>query len=584
MSVFILISLISTFVCAISAAIVFYSNRRARVNRFFAASSLVLSFSAFSEFMYRQASDLPTALIWTKVNMAAFCSVVLFICFIFEFAERPALLKHAAVIILIYVPTLVFIVLGLGTDLVTGDPLRTAMGFVTFRVPPDSLLYYCFNVWFLLQGIFLCIFLIVFFKTTANAKKKSQAKYFVIGMLPMIASGIVELVLAAVGILIPSMFTAGLVWFNLCVAYAVRNQDLFEMDAASAAENIIAAMPDPLLLADVEETVVRVNPSFQIMFACREEDVIGRSCRTFFTDTAAADRVIGSLATGRFLESTEVELQTASGAIVSSLVSGSVVRDRRRRAWGFFLIVHDITGRKKSEKALQRLASDLERSNRELETFARAASHDLQEPLRKILIYSDLLLRADSGPTGRAEDHVRRITDAAHRMRHLIEGLLGYSRVSSVPPSFSPVDLNRVLAETLVDLEIALGKTGGSVEADPLPTVRADPLLIQQLFQNLIGNALKYHRPDVPPVVRIKAAVTDKRVTLRFSDNGIGFDNQYSEDIFGIFRRLVGKTDYEGAGIGLAICKKIAETHGGTIRADGVLGQGSVFTVELPLS
>jgi light-regulated signal transduction histidine kinase (bacteriophytochrome) len=228
--------------------------------------------------------------------------------------------------------------------------------------------------------------------------------------------------------------------------------------------------------------------------------------------------------------------------------------------------------------------ANLEYRNRELQDFAHIASHDLQEPLKKIMVFGEKLHIAFEKKADPDElDYFKRLLHATVRMRQLISGLLSYSRVSTQGQSFGKLDLNSIVAEVLIDLEVRLSETGGKVISGNLPVVYADPLQMRQLFQNLIGNALKYHRSGVPPVITIDAAVENEHYKITISDNGIGFDNKNSERIFGMFQRAVGKNEYEGTGVGLAICKKIADRHGGSISACGDPGNGSVFTFRMPV-
>ncbi|HEY0015303.1 MAG TPA: ATP-binding protein [Longimicrobium sp.] len=241
--------------------------------------------------------------------------------------------------------------------------------------------------------------------------------------------------------------------------------------------------------------------------------------------------------------------------------------------------------RERAERELAAQAAELERSNLELEQFAYVASHDLQEPLRKIQAFGNLLLsEAGDGLGESGRDYVVRMRAAALRMQALIQDLLAYSRVSRRGEEPAPVDLGRVAREVLSDLEGRMAATEGRVEIGPLPTVRADPTQMRQLLQNLIANALKFHRPGVPPHVRVGAEPADggSGWRLRVEDNGIGFDERYLDRIFSPFQRLHGRTEYEGTGMGLAICRKIAERHGGAITARSAPGQGSTFTVDLP--
>ncbi|MGI8955595.1 MAG: sensor histidine kinase [Chthoniobacterales bacterium] len=234
----------------------------------------------------------------------------------------------------------------------------------------------------------------------------------------------------------------------------------------------------------------------------------------------------------------------------------------------------------------------LQRSNRELEQFASVASHDLQEPLRKIQAFGDRLqtrCAAELGEQGR--DYLVRMLASATRMRSLIDALLSFSRITIKAQPFAPVDLAATADEVVSDLEDRIQRMGGRVEVGPLPSVEADPLQMRQLFQNLIGNGLKFARPDVPPVVKVMSRLLNQseengpipRCEISVCDNGIGFEEVYLDRIFELFQRLHGRQEYEGTGMGLAICRKIVERHGGTITAQSSPGSGANFLVTLPL-
>lgn len=226
----------------------------------------------------------------------------------------------------------------------------------------------------------------------------------------------------------------------------------------------------------------------------------------------------------------------------------------------------------------------LTRSNRELESFASVASHDLQEPLRKILAFGDRLRTQAAGALDPAAgDSLTRMLNAATRMQTLINDLLAFARVGSRAQEFVRVKLDAILTDVLVDLESRIADAGGTVHFGPMPEVEADPLQMRQLFQNVISNALKFRRPGVAPIVGIRGHEADGRAIIEIDDNGIGFEEQYAERIFGIFQRLHGRGAYEGTGIGLAICRRIVERHHGSISASGRLGEGASFRITLPM-
>lgn len=244
---------------------------------------------------------------------------------------------------------------------------------------------------------------------------------------------------------------------------------------------------------------------------------------------------------------------------------------------------------------MRRFAHRLERNNRELQEFAYGASHDLQEPLTKIAAFGERLkaVAADT-LSDRALDYLGRMQSAAERMRTLVRDLLSLTRITSSEMAFADVDLDEILEGVLTDLEVRIEQTHAVIRSEHLMTIRADPVQMRQLFQNLISNAIKFAKTDVAPLVKISANLIKERRTrgllsagriyqITFADNGIGFEEKYAERIFGVFQRLHGRDKYEGSGIGLAVCRRIAERHHGSIIAKGVPGEGATFILSLPL-
>lgn len=257
----------------------------------------------------------------------------------------------------------------------------------------------------------------------------------------------------------------------------------------------------------------------------------------------------------------------------------------------------DVTDTRKTQRTLEKRLEELNRSNRELENFAYLASHDLQEPLRKITAFGERLqkryghLLHDDGQL-----YLNRIMSASQRMKVLIDSLLDYSRISRSHENFAAINLNETCAAVLSDLELRLLEVSGQVQVhNTLPTVEGVQGQLHQLFQNLISNALKFTRPGVKPCLSISSrpvTTTEKAkldlptdvkyYLLTFHDNGIGFENDNTDQIFTLFKRLHGRSEYEGAGIGLSICKRIVENHGGLITASGTPEDGATFWVYLP--
>lgn len=259
--------------------------------------------------------------------------------------------------------------------------------------------------------------------------------------------------------------------------------------------------------------------------------------------------------------------------------------DTAGRPKSYVAVRYEITERVLAQEQLKIHAKKLEISNRELQDFASVAAHDLQEPLRKIQAFSDRL-KTKNGPglPDEMADYLNRIQGSAQRMQTLIDDLLTYSRVTTKAQPFVSVDLNQILAQVTSDLEVRLEQSKGKIISESLPSIEADPTQIRQLLQNLISNALKFHRIDTPPVVHVTATKHNPyQVEIVIEDNGIGFDEKYLDRIFTIFQRLHGRFEYEGTGIGLAVCRKIVDRHGGLITARSKPGIGSSFIVTLPV-
>jgi light-regulated signal transduction histidine kinase (bacteriophytochrome) len=279
----------------------------------------------------------------------------------------------------------------------------------------------------------------------------------------------------------------------------------------------------------------------------------------------------------------------AMGAVHYVSVSGEPQFDAAGAFRGYRGVGKDITRRKTDEAALREAhealevkAKELERSNEELQQFAYVASHDLQEPLRMVSSYTQLLARRYGDKLdGDAHEFMDFIVDGAARMKQLIEDLLAYSRVGTRGRMLAPTDSGAALAKALANLRGAQEASGAQVSHDAMPEVVADSGQLTQVFQNLIGNAMKF-RGEEPPRIQVGAQAREKVWVFSVRDNGIGFDPQYADRIFLVFQRLHNRAEYPGTGIGLAICKKIVDRHGGRIWVDSHPGTGSTFFFTIP--
>lgn len=337
------------------------------------------------------------------------------------------------------------------------------------------------------------------------------------------------------------------------------------------------------LIADLNGQVSYVNPSFLELTRYESEaEVIGRHVVGFFAEEEEAR---GLLATLRRYANWrgELEVLRKDGSTFSAELFFNTVLDEDDQPIYLSGSLIDITERKEAEALVIKQTRELARSNAELEQFAYVASHDLQEPLRMVASYTQLLARRYQGMLGEdADEFIAFAVDGATRMQRLINDLLTYSRVTTKAKPFENTNLNDVLWQVMANLQVAIDESAATITSDPLPEIMADGLQMAQLFQNLIGNAIKFHSQE-PPKVHISAEQQDGTWLFSVKDNGIGIDPQFAERIFVIFQRLHDRNEYPGTGIGLAICRKIIERHGGRIWVTSESGQGSTFFFTIPV-
>jgi signal transduction histidine kinase/CHASE3 domain sensor protein len=343
----------------------------------------------------------------------------------------------------------------------------------------------------------------------------------------------------------------------------------------------------------IDFKIIQANAASYRLIGSRENSLIGKTFFEVYKDEGSRhlfEQYVNVVETAAPLD---IEITgNVNGAERWFYITAVKLRD------GVTVMFQDITLAKQSEIGLEKSVVALKQSNLELEQFAYVASHDLQEPLRKILSFSDRLkAKTNNLLPEDSKMYVERIVNAAHRMRILINDLLTYSRAGNFPGELSRVDLNILIKEILADFEDVIQQKNAIVTVMQLPVIEGMKIHFQQLFQNLISNSLKFTDPLKQPQLRIKAEysndiagnmkVPERQIgtycRIFFIDNGIGFDEQYAENIFKIFQRLHGRSEYEGTGIGLAICKKIVENYKGTIAAHATEGQGSTFIVTLPV-
>jgi PAS domain S-box-containing protein len=342
---------------------------------------------------------------------------------------------------------------------------------------------------------------------------------------------------------------------------------------------------DAIIVRDLEARITYWNKAAEKLYGWRRGEAEGRVVHKLLaTRFPIPLSEIESIVLDKGEWQGEIVHVTRQNTQVTVESRWAVQRDKDSNPLAILEINRDITARKIAESAAKAYESKLEKSNRELQDFAFMASHDLQEPLRKLSAFSSILTARFADALGKeGQAYLNKMLESTVRMQSLIESLLMYSRVATGSQPFGEVDLRGLIGEAIRDLEVPIEETGARVEIGHLPEIQADPGQIRQLFQNLIGNALKFHGEN--PLIRIYGEVRPEGVcTIFIEDNGIGFDEKHLERIFQPFQRLHGRSSsYKGSGMGLAICRKIVDRHSGSISARSVPGKGSTFIVTMPL-
>ncbi|MGC2151839.1 MAG: PAS domain S-box protein, partial [Terriglobales bacterium] len=349
---------------------------------------------------------------------------------------------------------------------------------------------------------------------------------------------------------------------------------------------LLEAAPDAMVVVNTAGEIVLLNVRAEKQFGYNRDELVGQKMTNIVPD-GFAERLIADA------------LRSTADALAQQIGTGIELTGRHKNGSEFPIeimlsplesaegilvtaAIRDISVRKQAELNLLHKIEELNRSNEELGQFAYIASHDLQEPLRMVASYTQLLSRRYKGKLdAEADEFIAFAVDGAGRMQRLIQDLLAFSRVGTKGQEMLDTSSEDALQQAIINLRGAIEESGALVTHDPLPGVLADEMQLTQLFQNLIGNGIKYQNPGIPKVHISATRNGGKKWTFAVKDNGLGIDSQYFERIFGMFQRLHKREEFAGTGIGLAICKKIVERHGGTISVESQPGQGSTFSFAL---
>jgi len=352
--------------------------------------------------------------------------------------------------------------------------------------------------------------------------------------------------------------------------------------ASFYSRSLLETSLDALVTISAEGEITDVNTATEKIAGLSRERLIGSDFSDYFTEPDMARAGYQKVFAEGQVTDYPLAVRHTSGAITEVLYNASVYRNEQGTVLGVFAAARDITQRKRAEDKLRGVLAELERSNKDLEQFASIASHDLQEPLRMVASYTQLLAERYEGQLDeKAKKYIAYVVEGAVRMQRLVNDLLAYSRVGTRGNPIEPTDAGRVLGQAIGDLATAIEESRAIVTNEDLPMVRADASQLVQVFQNLLANAIKFRGEDFP---RVHVSARDEGCEWVFSvrDNGIGIDRQYAERIFVIFQRLHTRQEYPGTGIGLAVCKRIVERHGGKIWVESEPGKGSTFSFTVP--
>lgn len=348
---------------------------------------------------------------------------------------------------------------------------------------------------------------------------------------------------------------------------------------------IIESSDDAIISKDLNGIIQSWNAGAERIFGYTADEIIGKP----ITMLAVPERldeipnIIERLKRGERIDHYQTKRRTKDGRVITVSLTVSPIKDSSGQVIGASKVARDITEHERNQRALQAANEALHRANADLEQFSYAAAHDLQEPLRMVVIYSQMLKKKYAGRLDQqADEFIEYCVEGARRMETLVRDLLAYGRATSLHDEHQPlIDLTSVVGQAVGNLQVAIAESGASVFFDGLPEVHAHGTLIQQLFQNLISNAIKY-RSKHAPVITVAAERRQSEWLISVRDNGIGIAPEYKEHVFGLFKRLHGAKEYPGTGLGLAICRRIVERYGGKIWVESTGSGGSTFFFTLP--
>ena len=598
MTIFAWTSLISFFVTAILGLYVYNLNKKDKKNIYFTLYCMFTAYWLFTEFMFRQSESLESAHLWTRLNFLWPFSLSFMYIFSLLYTKKEGRFLKIN-IISTHLTALAISIIGLYYSL-NSELILTEWGYTYSYTNADSLhmAFIIFMVlWLLLLITLSILFLLKYFIGMKDKIKRAQAIIVLSSFSFLLLTSIIIdwLFMSAMGIKSPSLNSLYISINAVIIGIGIWRYGLFKLSVSRAAEDIVTSMPDILLLVDRTGEINLANRSASINLGYENNELDEANISLIFADNEFEDKV--SKAVDSMKEGTnrliETNLKRKDGNTFPVSISIAKMACEQADSCGYIYIARDITSQKIMETMLKKSHDDLEkrveerteelaRSNAELEEFAYVASHDLQEPLRMITGYLQLLKRRYVGKIDNdADEFIEFAVDGSARMQRLINDLLTYSRVTSKGMPIEPIEYDEVLKNAVSNLTASIQESDAEITHSQLPVAMGDMSQMERVFQNIIGNAIKF-RGNKAPKIHIQAEKQNNNWLFSIKDNGIGIEPGSKDRIFKIFQRLHTIDKYKGTGIGLAVCKKAIQRHGGDIWIDSEVGKGTTFFFTMP--
>lgn len=571
MNPYALFSLFASLLCLLIAFLVYFYDKKSVSNKLFVCI-LIWSFfwSLIEFFKYSASTPLEAALLSKALVLWPFYSTFL-LHFALVYTESDFLKKRFAYI-LIYVPAAVFAAVDLTTTWITTAPIEMRNGYqFSTQLPMKPVGATVENIWASTLAVTALVICIVFYFRTLNENKKTQTKFIILGLsFPVTASLFTDSILQVMSIPFPSINSISTCLFSLIIAYAIWRYKLFKLNPAMAAENIIAAMPDPLILASPEGNIIRVNESFVEVTGYTEDEVSGKQLCEMFLDRESAEKLFLEFSQTKEIKGYETVFVNKAGEKRNVLLSVSIVRDKKCEELGFACVIHDVTESKEMAAKLvisERFAS--------IGQVAGMVGHDLRNPLSSISAATYYLKNhygSQMDDTGR--EMVAAIEKSVNYSNNMVKDLLDYSREIKLE---AEITTPRLLMDSALSMVKVPAKIKLIDNCGAMPMISVDVPKVSRVFVNLLTNA--FDAMQNGGTLTVSDRKNSDAVEFSFQDTGVGI----SAESMGKLWAPLFTTKSKGMGLGLPICKRIVEAHGGTIQVESELGKGTTFSVMLPL-